>query len=515
MGRPAPLPARRRTRSPAARRAGARGRARRGHRDARRARSAIPNGTFGNRPHCIYRGFCLQGCKVNAKASPLVTHLPDAIEHGVEVRADCHGVARRDRRRPARCTGVTYVHDGRERFQRAAAVAVCGYSIETPRLLLNSTSARFPDGLANGHDQVGRYVMVQGAPQVAGRFPEPLRQYKAPPPEISSEQFYETDPARGFARGFSIQTVGPLPIALGRARARRRPLGPRAARVHARLQPLDDARAAVRAAAARRATASRSPTRPTSTACRSRASTTRSATTTARTSPTARKVLERDLGGGRRAGHADDRPLRPPRRRLPHGRLARGQRRRRRPPRLGRPEPLRLRRQRDADAGRGQPGADDHGAGLAAGRAPRREARSAVIAPAAAAANAPAATTPRCVVSHSCGLRPCARSSKPPCAPGSPGGGPEQVVLAAGRVDRRRGLLGLLVRLAQVAVHQPGRRTSRPGSCRRSAARPRARAGGARPRRRSPARRPRAGRSAGPAAGGGAIACAPSRTAVC
>jgi choline dehydrogenase-like flavoprotein len=55
--------------------------------------------------------------------------------------------------------------------------------------------------------------MVQGAPQVAGRFPEPLRQYKAPPPEICSEQFYETDPARGFARGFAIQTVGPLPIA--------------------------------------------------------------------------------------------------------------------------------------------------------------------------------------------------------------------------------------------------------------------------------------------------------------
>jgi choline dehydrogenase-like flavoprotein len=55
--------------------------------------------------------------------------------------------------------------------------------------------------------------MVQGAPQVAGRFPEPLRQYKAPPPEISSEQFYETDARRGFARGFSIQTVGPLPIA--------------------------------------------------------------------------------------------------------------------------------------------------------------------------------------------------------------------------------------------------------------------------------------------------------------
>ncbi len=172
---------------------------------------AIPNGVFGNRPHCIYRGFCLQGCKVNAKASPLITHLPDAIAHGVEVRADCHAV-RIEIDQAGRCTGVTYMHDGRERFQRAAAVAVAAYSIETPRLLLHSTSPRWPHGLANDHDQVGRHIMVQGASQVAGRFPDLMRQYKAPPPEISSEQFYETDEARGFARGFSIQTVGPLPI---------------------------------------------------------------------------------------------------------------------------------------------------------------------------------------------------------------------------------------------------------------------------------------------------------------
>jgi choline dehydrogenase-like flavoprotein len=173
---------------------------------------AIPNGVFGNRPHCIYRGFCLQGCKVNAKASPLITHLPDAIEHGVEVRAGSHAV-RIEVDDAGRCTGVTYDRDGELRFQRGAAVVVAGYSIETPRLLLNSTSARFPNGLANGNDQVGRHIMVQGATQVAARFPEPLRQYKGPPPEISSEAFYETDPARGFARGFSIQTVGPLPIA--------------------------------------------------------------------------------------------------------------------------------------------------------------------------------------------------------------------------------------------------------------------------------------------------------------
>jgi choline dehydrogenase-like flavoprotein len=54
--------------------------------------------------------------------------------------------------------------------------------------------------------------MVQGAPQTAGRFDAEVRMYKAPPPEVSTEQFYETDPTRGFRRGFSIQTVSPLPI---------------------------------------------------------------------------------------------------------------------------------------------------------------------------------------------------------------------------------------------------------------------------------------------------------------
>jgi choline dehydrogenase-like flavoprotein len=173
----------------------------------------ITNGAFGNRPHCIYRGFCLQACKVNAKASPLVTHIPDAIEHGAEIREHCMATRVEIDEPSGGVTGVRYIHNGSERFQRADAVAVAGYSIETPRLLLNSTSGRFPNGLANNNDQVGRYVMVQGAPQVGGRLPEEVRVYKAPPPEISSEQFYETDLGRGFARGFSIQTVGPLPIA--------------------------------------------------------------------------------------------------------------------------------------------------------------------------------------------------------------------------------------------------------------------------------------------------------------
>ena len=173
---------------------------------------AIVNGRFGNRAHCIYRGFCLQGCKVNAKASPLITHIPDALAHGAEVRANAMVTKIEIDERSGRATGVHYVRDGVPHFQRAAIVVVAGYSIETPRLLLNSACDRFPDGLCNDFDQVGRYLMVQGAPQTAGRFDAEVRMYKAPPPEVSTEAFYETDPAKPYKRGFSIQTVSPLPI---------------------------------------------------------------------------------------------------------------------------------------------------------------------------------------------------------------------------------------------------------------------------------------------------------------
>ncbi|HEX5479340.1 MAG TPA: GMC family oxidoreductase [Dehalococcoidia bacterium] len=172
----------------------------------------ISNGRFGNRAHCIYRGFCLQGCKVNAKASPLITHIPDALDHGAEVRPNSMVTRIEFDQGTGRATGVQYMRNGVQHVQRARAVAVAGYSIETPRLLLLSTSPRFPQGMCNDFDQVGRYLMVQGAPQTAGRFEAEIRMYKAPPPEVSTEDFYETDPTRPYKRGFSIQTVSPLPI---------------------------------------------------------------------------------------------------------------------------------------------------------------------------------------------------------------------------------------------------------------------------------------------------------------
>ena len=215
------------------------------------------------------------------------------------------------------------MYGGREHFQRADAVALAGYSIETPRLLLNSTSRRFPDGLANGEDQVGRYVMVQGAPQVAGRFPEEVRMYKAPPPEISSEQFYETHAARGFARGFSIQTVGPLPIGWAEHVVADGHWG-QALREYMRdynhwftlgalseLLPQPENR--VRLA----------PDVTDGTACRSRGWTTAQCDNDRAQHRDGQAHDPPDPRGRRRAGHPHDRPLRPPRRRLPDGHLTR------------------------------------------------------------------------------------------------------------------------------------------------------------------------------------------------
>jgi choline dehydrogenase-like flavoprotein len=177
---------------------------------------AILAGSHGDRPHCIYRGFCIQGCKVDAKATTLITHVPDALRSGAEIR-DHSMAARVEVGRDGRVTGVEYFdREGAVQFQKARAVIVSGYAIETPRLLLNSACPSFPQGLANSSGTVGRYLMAQAGNVVLGRFDDLIRLYKAPPAHAMTEEFYETNPKNDFVRGFAIQTVGPLPIAFAK-----------------------------------------------------------------------------------------------------------------------------------------------------------------------------------------------------------------------------------------------------------------------------------------------------------
>ncbi|MGH2513295.1 MAG: GMC family oxidoreductase N-terminal domain-containing protein, partial [Candidatus Limnocylindrales bacterium] len=178
---------------------------------------AIPSGRVGKRPHCIQRGFCLLGCKVGAKSSTLVSHIPDAIAQGAEIRTGSMAF-QIPLDRAGRASGVRYYRTNAgkptEHFQRARAVIVAGYAIETPRILLNSASAAAPNGLANSSGLVGRNLMAQVGTVVWGRFPWLIRQYKSPPACALSEAFYETDPANDFVRGFALQSIAPLPIAM-------------------------------------------------------------------------------------------------------------------------------------------------------------------------------------------------------------------------------------------------------------------------------------------------------------
>ena len=160
---------------------------------------------------CVYRGFCVIGCSTNAKQSVLLTWLPRALEAGAEIR-DLAMVGRVEHDDGGRATGVRYFREGRWRFQKARNVVVAGYAIETPRLLLNSASAKFPDGLANSSGLVGKNLMVQANQAVYGTMEKEIRWYKAPPSLALTEHWNYTDEGKDFFGGYAYMSQGPLPV---------------------------------------------------------------------------------------------------------------------------------------------------------------------------------------------------------------------------------------------------------------------------------------------------------------
>lgn len=159
---------------------------------------------------CVYRGFCTVGCSTNAKQSVLVTWLPRALAAGAEIR-DLAMVGRIETGTDGRVTGVHYRREGAWRFQRARNVVVAGYAIETPRLLLMSASARYPDGLANSSGLVGRYLTVQSNQAVWGTMDDEIRSYKGPPSLSLTEHFNYHDDGKDFFGGYCWMAQGPLP----------------------------------------------------------------------------------------------------------------------------------------------------------------------------------------------------------------------------------------------------------------------------------------------------------------
>ena len=128
---------------------------------------------YEGRARCINLGHCTPACAQGAKASTDITYWPHAIRAGVELKTHCrvreiltneHGMA----------SGVVYYDkDGVEQFQPAEVVIIACNGVGTPRLLLNSVSGRFPNGLANSSGLVGKNLMFHPYAQIYGFVKEP------------------------------------------------------------------------------------------------------------------------------------------------------------------------------------------------------------------------------------------------------------------------------------------------------------------------------------------------------
>ena len=180
--------------------------------------SAIATAQHSGRAPCINLGPCMTGCAQGAKGSTDVTYWPIAEREGVELRTHCR-VREITVGADGRADGAIYYDlEGNEFRQRAEIVIVACNGVGTPRLLLNSISSQFPDGIANRNGLVGKNLMFHPYALVTGFFAQPLQGYKGPTGcSLICQEFYETDPTRGFVRGYSFEMLrgqGPVQTAM-------------------------------------------------------------------------------------------------------------------------------------------------------------------------------------------------------------------------------------------------------------------------------------------------------------
>ena len=179
-----------------------------GYTECHTGRMAINSAPRDGRNSCQQTGFCFQGCKWGAKWSTLYTEIPKGEATGhLEVRPNSQ-VLRIEHDRSGKVTGVVYADkDGNEQRQKARIVAVAGNSIESPRLLLNSASSMFPDGLSNSSGQVGRNYMRHMTGSVYAVFDKPVHMYRGTTMAGIVRDEARLDTSRGFVGGYEMETL--------------------------------------------------------------------------------------------------------------------------------------------------------------------------------------------------------------------------------------------------------------------------------------------------------------------
>ena len=124
------------------------------------ARKATLTEPYDGRPACHYCGHCMDGCDVDAIFNTATAMIPKAERTGrFTLRANT--LARKllvNAAGQVRAVSVIDRETLKEEAIEARIFVVSCATIESARLLLNSSSEKFPNGLANSSDRVGRYL---------------------------------------------------------------------------------------------------------------------------------------------------------------------------------------------------------------------------------------------------------------------------------------------------------------------------------------------------------------------
>ena len=179
-----------------------------GYKEVHTGNMSINSEPRNGRGSCLQIGFCFQGCKSGAKWSTLYTEIPDAeLTGNFEIRAQAH-VLQIQHDDSGKVTGVLYADkDGKQQMQKARAVCVAGNSIESPRLLLNSASAKSPDGLANSSGMVGKNYMRHMTGSVYAAFEKQVHFYRGTTMAGIIQDEARFDTSRGFVGGYEMETL--------------------------------------------------------------------------------------------------------------------------------------------------------------------------------------------------------------------------------------------------------------------------------------------------------------------
>ena len=158
---------------------------------------------YHGRNACDQIGFCFQGCRSGAKWSTLYGEAPKAEATGhFELRAESM-VLQVQHDPSGKVSGVLYADkDGNQNFQKARVVCVAGNAVESARLMLNSTSNTFPDGLANSSGQLGKNYVRHVTAFVYGVFDKPISWHRGTVGQTVLLDEWGHDEKRGFAGGY-------------------------------------------------------------------------------------------------------------------------------------------------------------------------------------------------------------------------------------------------------------------------------------------------------------------------